>query len=73
VVVQVCGRWRGVIDEDKRLWKALLLQDFGWRKGGGRGKGSAKRNKKIEDYREHYILLHRKRTVRLLIPLCCLR
>jgi hypothetical protein len=60
---QVCVRWREVIDEDKRLWKALLLRDFNWRKQGGRGKGSAKRHKKIQNYQQHYVVLHRNRTV----------
>jgi hypothetical protein len=61
--LQVCVRWREVIDEDKRLWKALLLRDFNWRKQGGRGKGSAKRHRKIQNYQQHYVLLHRNRMV----------
>lgn len=58
---RVCVRWREVIDEDKRLWKELLLREFNWRKQGGRGKGSAKRHRKIQNYQQHYVLLHRNR------------
>jgi hypothetical protein len=54
-----------VIDDDKRLWKAFLWQDFKWQKAPRRGKGRAKKNRKDCVYQRQYATLYRQRRVAL--------
>jgi hypothetical protein len=64
-------RWMEVIDDDKRLWKALLWQDFKWQKAQRRGKGRAKKNRKDCVYQHQYAALYHQHRVSSSLSLSC--